>query len=216
MKAFSLVVAALIAWAGIASAVILNTSVDGNAGPWQANGSVNSAYEYDGSVYGLPGSPTVVSAANGFDFTAGLSLTVTYVSGTVAVGAQPEWPFTDANGFTTHDSLDNNSWGGIGPSYYMNHGTYPIYASELVGTFANSSGQIVGTPFAIGNSGTFVIPTGASRLQLGVNDVGYGDNSGSWTIQISQVPEPTTAALVLTSLVGFGVATRRVRRTAVR
>jgi len=100
-----------------------------------------------------------------------------------------DWPFTDAGGDTTAP-LNNYKWFEIGPSYYMNPATYPIYASELVGTFANSDGQIVGTPFAVGNLGTFTIPTGATQLQLGVNDVGYGDNYGSWLCKSLERPFP--------------------------
>jgi len=82
-----------------------------------------------------------------------------------------------------------------------------------VGTFATSTGQIVGTPFAVGNLGTVTIPVGAMQLQLGVNDNLYGDNSGSWNIQISgiAVPEPTTITLVFMGLVGFGLVAHRER-----
>lgn len=93
----------------------------------------------------------------------------------------------------------------------MKPATGPYYVSELVGTFAGNNGQIVGTPFALGDFGTFTVPTGATQLQLGVNDITYWDNQGSWNIQITGVaaPEPTTIALVLMSLLGFGLLVRR-------
>lgn len=213
MKLSSLIVASFVAWAAIASAVTVTKTVGPNNGPWQVSGSLNSAYQYDDSGYSAP---TVVNASDGISFTAGLSLVVSYVSGLVSIGPTSGWPYTDANG-DTNAVLNNYSWGGIGPSYYMNPATYPIYASELVGTFAGTSGQIVGTPFAVGNLATLTIPNGATRLQLGVNDVGYGDNVGTWTIQITQtIPEPTTAALVLIGLGGLGLTARRCRRSAVR
>lgn len=198
MKALNLIVASLVAWAGIASAVTILTTVTGNQGPW--DGGLNPAYQFD---FGASTAPTVISATDGLNFSAGLSLSISYASGLVSVGPGSGWPFTDANGYTTYIPLNNSSWGEVGPSYYMNPATYPIYVSELVGTFANSSGQIVGTPFAVGNMGTFTIPVGATRLQLGVNDVGYGDNSGSWSIQITQVPEPSTWSLLLLGVVGL-------------
>ncbi|MGD1018440.1 MAG: PEP-CTERM sorting domain-containing protein [Verrucomicrobiia bacterium] len=221
MKALSLVVASLVSWAGIVSAqnTTFTTTVQGNQGPWDyVNGGLNSAYQY-ATVYSHT-SPTVINASDGISFSAGLSLSVSYVSGLVSVGSESGWPYTDANGDTAVP-LNNENWDGgglegFGPSYYMNPATYPIYFSELVGTFANSSGQIVGTPFPIGDLGTFTIPTGATQLQLGVTDVGYGDNTGSWTVQIASVPEPTTTALVLIGLGGLGLTARRCRRSAVR
>src|SRR5207249_10441208 len=116
------------------------------------------------------------------------------------------------NGYTNtpQDNILGGSYGPA-PSYYMNPATYPIYNTELVGTFANSSGQIVGTPFGIGNLRTITVPSGATRLQLGMNDNLYVDNSGSWNIQITQVPEPATWSMLLLSVVGLlgGVRLRR-------
>jgi hypothetical protein len=89
----------------------------------------------------------------------------------------------------------------------------PFCMGELVGTFANSSGSIVGTPFAIGDLGTFTVPSGANQLQLGVLDYAYGDNPGSWNIQVTGIPEPTTLALVLVGMTGLGLAIRNRRPT---
>lgn len=46
-------------------------------------------------------------------------------------------------------------------------------------------------PFMIGEGGTFMVPAG--RLFLGVNDevAAFGDNSGSWTVQVSVAPATT-------------------------
>ena len=59
---------------------------------------------------------------------------------------------------------------------------------ELVGTFTDSSGTIVGTPFAIGDSSTLVVPAGATQLELGVNDAGYFNDGGSLSIEVSGSP----------------------------
>jgi hypothetical protein len=83
----------------------------------------------------------------------------------------------------------------------------PKYLGEFVGAFANSSGQVVGTPFAIGDGpATFIVPAGASQLQLGVNDNLFSDNTGSWNVNVTMVPEPSTCALMVagvTTLVAF-------------
>jgi hypothetical protein len=62
----------------------------------------------------------------------------------------------------------------------------PVHAGELIGTFANN-GVIVGQPFAIGDGpATLTIPTGANELRLGIDDNYFGDNTGAFTISVSQ------------------------------
>jgi hypothetical protein len=208
-------------WASVATAQTASATVtvDGTSGPWQwVSGGLNTAYQYAYGFGNTPGTPpTVIGAGNGFPFSVGDNLTIGYVSGlSVFVGYYG--PGYDANG-VTNDALNNKLDGyPPAPSYYMNPSTYPIYLGELVGTFANNSGQIVGTPFGIGDFGTLTIPTGATELELGANDDDYGDNRGSWQIQITEVavPEPTTTTLVSISLIGLGLATRRHERSVAR
>jgi hypothetical protein len=169
--------------------VSVTRTVDGQSGPWDwVGGGLNTSFEY-GTNDQL--SPLVVSAADGFTFSAGATLDVNYLSGTVSaeVGV---FPFTDANGDVNFQANDNNS-NGYFPSLYMSHSQYPVNQTELVGTFADNSGAIVGLPFNVGNSAVLTIPSGATRLQLGANDTVFSDNSGSWQIQISgsgQAPTP--------------------------
>jgi hypothetical protein len=190
-------------------------TVDGTDMPWNwVNLGLNTSDQFgikDGT------GPVVISAANGFAFNSGDVLTLTYLSGMVSVGSA--FPNTNANGDTA--LAVNNGTGSTGnrfPSFYMNPATYPINLGELVGTFANSGGAIVGTPFAIGDGPDSVtIPTGATQLQLGVNDDRFGDNTSSWSIQVSGpgptlsgVPEPNAVALCGFGLVCLGfVAYRR-------
>ena len=47
----------------------------------------------------------------------------------------------------------------------------------LVGAFCNASGHVI-VPIFIGTGGAWVVPGGATRLQLGVNDFNFDDNSG--------------------------------------
>jgi hypothetical protein len=212
MKALSLIVASLVTCAGIASAVTISKTVAGTAGPWDwVNAGLNTAYQYanENNFSSQSTTPTVFSPTDGFSFSAGSTLTISYLSG--GVSSSFGNPPVDANGYSS--PLDNILGGSYGPapSYYMNPATYPIYHSELVGTFANNSGQIVGTPFAIGNFRTVTVPAGAARLQLGMNDNLYVDNSGSWNIQVTQVPEPATWSMLLLSGVAL-LSSLRLRR----
>lgn len=217
MKTLNIVAAVLALWAGVLSAqtTSVTTTVTGDSGPWQwVNGGLNTTYQY---AYGFGNNPvtlpTVISATNGFRFSVGDSLTIQYVSGS-AVFVGYFGSGYDANGETT-DALNNKLDGyPPAPSYYMNPSTYPIYLGELVGTFATSTGQIVGAPFGIGDLGTLTVPTGATQLQLGVNDNDYGDNSGSWQIQITGIAVPEPSSLLLTALGMVTLWACRKRRRA--
>lgn len=209
------IVASLVFWAGIEAAatdITVTATVDSHSGPWTyVNGGLNTAYQYG---TGDESAPTAVSAADGFRFSVGDSLTIRYVSGSVAASS-PGYPFVDALGQT--DTAMNSSvdlFNHAAPSYYMNPATYPIYLVELVGTFATTNGTIVGTPFAIGNLGIVSVPAGATGLQLGVNDNKFSDNLGSWTIQITglAVPEPSTAVLTGVGVLALCRVVRRRQR----
>jgi uncharacterized protein (TIGR03437 family) len=177
--------------AAVVSSPSTTVTVNGDQGPWQQ--SLNPSFNYG---FGDNQAPAAVSASSGISFTTGATLTVTYVSGQVNVLPGNGFPYTDANG----DSADptNNTiiptYGNY-PSYFMNHSSYPVYAGALAGTFANN-GAIVGTPFPIGDGpATFIIPSGANQLLLGVNDDYFVDNVGSWKISVTYAP------LVLASVV---------------
>jgi hypothetical protein len=121
---------------------------------------------------------------------------------------------------------------GSGPGGDPEFGTGSIGAYGDVGAYTGSPGegfQLVGvfnagaTPWTvinIGVSDTLVVPTGASKLYLGLPD-GFGfagppgtynDNSGGFTV--SGVPEPATWAMMLVGVGAMGVAMRTTRRKA--
>lgn len=157
-------------------------TVDGKSGPWLWNNILNSTFKFGNNSHIAP---TIFSASDGFDFTAGNTLTVNYISGlTSAFGGTP---YSDANGDTSYLANGNGGSSGLGfPSRYISAAQYPAYLNTLIGTFADNFGQIVGTPFKVGNGPTsLIIPSGATRLQLGLNDDIFGDNTGSFQIQVS-------------------------------
>ena len=153
-------------------------------------------------------------------------------------------PDVGADGYTTYPPMNVNSYGGV--SGYLGTGfaltgvfltdatpgvpapsTIDFTSSGLGRNFLTLAPQI-GQLFFIGDgltdtaqTQTFVIPSGATRLFLGVPDCNnaagdpgyYDDNSGSLSVTALQVPEPTSAALVgMGTLLGFAFR----RRTAAR
>jgi hypothetical protein len=201
-------------------------TVNSQSGPWEYNNSgLNSNFKYGDLGDLLP--PTSISSIGGVALTSAVGeyVDITYLSGLVYGGigipvnplGETQYPpgFDNANGILPDSYIPN------GPSY--------VYDFELVGTFANSQGQIVGTPFSVGtylyangplisgqpyglpSEDAILIPSGATQLELGVNDNYFADNSGSWTLTIGlgqgpiiyndvapggSVPEPSTLVLV--------------------
>jgi len=64
---------------------------------------------------------------------------------------------------------------------------------------------------------SFDLNTGAgvpTQLHFGVSDGNFSDNSGSFTITVSAVPEPATWAMMTLGFAGIGFMTYRRRRQA--
>jgi hypothetical protein len=190
-----------------ALALSISVPVSGNAGPWDP--IANSGFNY-GMHDQAP--PSVVGAGSGMWFNSGSGIRIEYLGGTVAVGAN--YPLLDARGLSyfTYNNLVNGH--GAAPSFYMDPLSYPIYSGQLVGTFADAFGTIVGSPFAIGLGPVFLtIPSGVSQLQLGVNDNLFADNIGSFTVQVTGpgpivppaavVPEPGALLLFASGVAGL-------------
>jgi hypothetical protein len=123
------------------------------------------------------------------------------------------------------------SGGGLGgPTSISGFGNIGGYNSltqmELVGVFGGPSLTTPWSVFAIDSSYTgLVVPNGATKLYLGFADAygftgqpgWYNDNTGSITVQISGVPEPSTWAMMILGFLGVGfVAYRRKNGPALR
>lgn len=156
-------------------------TVNGGQMPWQwKEGGLNSGFKF-GSNDGA--TPASVDSAH-FRFNPGDPLVVRYVAGKVTASTFWGNAYVDARGDPSYKGDDG--WGLFGgvPSRYMTG--YPIYMVELVGTFANAGGAIVGRPFAIGDGPlTLTVPAGATQLLLGVNDCVFGDNAGAFNLSIT-------------------------------
>ncbi|MCW6510957.1 hypothetical protein [Lichenifustis flavocetrariae] len=205
MKRFGLVAFVLsLGLSSISQAATQDFTVQGTAGPWSL--TANPLLDYgvgDNTV------PTIISS--GFDFSAGSTFTIGYISG-----------FTQTNYLSpTVDGIGDLTWPVTGymtyPSFYYSDLTTPSYLQELVGAFATSGGTVIGNLFAVHDGGTFVTPAGASELLLGINDRVFVDNLGSLTVSVSDgtpvspVPVPTSLPMFGGALLALGALAYRKR-----
>jgi hypothetical protein len=200
-----IVFAASLSVAGIASATTV--TVLGTAGPWDPTNTSNPDYGVHDQT-----APTVVNV------NAGDNIVIQYNSGLTSAFAGLA-PSVDATGYVGSNFGSGTGLSGVGssgtvfPSFTIdptNVGS-PIYLAALIGDFVNTTGVVIGTPFATGD-GPFSItaPSGAAALQLGLNDDIFSDNTGFLKIDVtgstavSAVPEPSTWAMMILGFCGIG------------
>lgn len=71
----------------------------------------------------------------------------------------------------------------------------PLGLGGLVGAFTDSNGAVILAVSIGATPKTFVVPTGATQFQLGVDDDKFSDNAGSYTVKVNgtTVTVPPTA-----------------------
>jgi hypothetical protein len=120
------------------------------------------------------------------------------------------------NPFGTSNVITNSAGTPIGS--YSDPLNNHVFA--LLGLFVGEPGTP--SPFVIGTSALVTAPAGATQLYFGVADAQdmtgpsgfYVDNSGSFTVNISAVPEPSTWAMMIVGFAGMGLlAYRRNRKS---
>jgi hypothetical protein len=171
---------ALLNPAGQASDNAVTLDVPANAAPWSTSANPRMLYGVgDGAK------ATFVSSSDGFTFVEGAKFRIQVVSGRSNAGAG--WPnvaFTGDPAMPTY-ATDGSSGSGFPAQYTSKPREGNLMG--LVGVFVDDGGVIVGSPFLIVESTTTIkAPNGASRLQFGVNDDIFSDNSGRYKIIISQ------------------------------
>ena len=158
----------------------ISVSVDGRTGPWDP--TINPSYTFGYYANGTMGpslllQPTVINLASSFAISGPVnSITVQYTGGCANFG----WACVNADGQLY----------GTGPTEIYGAPGFWIpghqYLEQLLGTFADANGVIVGQPFALGNGPiTVPVPIGAIQLQLGFNDGWFGDNGGAIAVQVT-------------------------------
>jgi hypothetical protein len=123
-----------------------------------------------------------------------------------------------SNPFVPGGSTITNSTGNLMVGTY----TDPVGAFSLAAVF---NGPGVNTPFKVGDSLTVIVPVGATLIYFGLPDASgfngpsgfYQDNSGSFEVTVTAVPEASTWAMVILGFFGIGfMAYRRKGRPTFR
>lgn len=118
------------------------------------------------------------------------------MGGSVSVDER-NFPFVDANGDLVRENLGLPGYRGPINDFLSVYGFFPSRCmpddwntnlGALVAAFATVDGTVVGSPFEVGLERSVVVPAGATRLQLGVNDSFFGDNSGGFDVDVVRVP----------------------------
>jgi hypothetical protein len=81
--------------------------------------------------------------------------------------------------------LWTNSKGQIDVNFFYKDTRPAAFFGCLIAAWTDGTGQLVAEPFAPGLDATMSAPTGATQLQLGVNNNSWGSGSGSWTIAVN-------------------------------
>lgn len=171
-------------------------------------------------------------------FVTGEYLTFTATGGASHAPAQPVSPTADGDTSFTYNLTADYGTGISGPRNVYLNGLAGVFLSDA-GPTSTAPAQLSGTAFSSiapglnqiffigdgltgtgsGSTQTFYVPTGATRLYLGIiDDGGYYDNFGTITATINAVlpgpvapagvPEPTSIALLGIGFLGV-VASRR-------
>lgn len=189
-------------------------TVSAQAEPWDWNEVLNTAFQF-GVQDGLPA--TIIDLAS-LEAEPGDTISVGYRRGlTDAFNFEPS---VDGNGYVGSEfkNDDPGSSGNGFPSKYVNPEEYDVYLNALIGVFTDDegniitkddAGNIIRNPLSIKNGRELIVPAGATRLQLGVNDDVFDLNRGELTVVVSGprfgIGDPNNGNGVLIS--GFGPAT---------
>jgi len=158
---------AVFAFCNRTAATVTQVNVPCKTRPWDVSSTLNTSFPFgrgDGT------SPVRVPLT----ITAGDSVTLTYISGTVRISDAR--PYVDGDGQVADPSGTTLSGGKRFPTFYVTGST--LGKGGCSGAWVDAAGAVIDV-IDVGNGGTFTAPTGTVYLQLGVNDVQFNDNVGA-------------------------------------
>lgn len=148
--------------------------IPGEATPWDT--TINPSFDFGNHGINDPVTVDITAIAG---YATGATMRI---SGSGSVRCSSARPYVGPNGQPPPTDGTTGSSGTFYPTKWISAST--IGLGGLCGTFTNTAGQIIGTPFDIGSGANVVIPSGATRLSLGINDDIFTDNVGSFNASV--------------------------------
>lgn len=172
---------------GIATAA----AVPGTAAPWATTGGQNAAYAFGQNDGTAPVVARAVSPGQVLMITA--TGAVRYDPGPLGLG--PSFSPDGDPGFISGSGTFD---GFLFPTCYMAPGR-SLGVGALCGAFTDLFGNVV-QAVSIGSGAVARVPAGAAQLQLGINDMHFVDNDGSFSARITELTNGTPLYDVLTDV----------------
>lgn len=163
------------------------------SGPWLAEDNPTMAYQKPNES---PAFPVLIPVNTDWQ---GQTLGIICLGGTVNSGGLPDNDCEGLSHFEASDHRYQSACGSYYPSHYLADNEYPVYIMQLIGSFADANGQVIGKPFLIKSTERLhAIPRDAQFIQLGINDCLFGPgnggsaNYGAFVVgyRISPTPDP--------------------------
>lgn len=158
--------------------------VPAGTAPWDQ--SINYSMTFDGYPSDYAAAlPAVSHLLATLGVTAGKYIGLACVAGTVNAGGLPDTGCDGLTSFPPNNDIYQPACSAYYPSAYVDPSNFPVYTFQLIGSFTDDSGMVVGKPFAI-TSGTqnVQVPTGATKVQVGYNECRYADDDSSRALTV--------------------------------
>ncbi len=150
---------------------VVSLSIPSTSGPWLVSANPSKPY----SSYSA--SAPVVVLLSTYSLTVGNTIYLKCTGGSGGFWTADHPCISDV--MTNINTTDN-------PTYYIPGYADPDHEAQIIGVFANSSGVVIGSPFIISEiTKSVVIPSGATRIQFGINDNYHADNTGTINMLLS-------------------------------